>query len=55
MGVLVGVAVTVDVAVGVNVDVAVAGVVGGRAVKVAVGGWELWREMRGLIQSAKSS
>jgi hypothetical protein len=51
--VTVGVFVGVEVAVKVGVTVAV--VVGAGAVNVAVGGWELWREIRGLIQSAKSS
>jgi hypothetical protein len=55
VGVFVGVEVAVDVAVAVKVDVTVAVVVGGGAVNVAVGGWELCREIRGLIQSAKSS
>jgi hypothetical protein len=53
VAVALGVKVTVGVKVMVGVNVKVA--VGGRAVKVAVGGWELCRVMRGLIQSAKSS
>lgn len=53
--VTVGVFVRVEVAVAVKVGVTVAVVVGGEAVNVAVGGWELWREIRGLIHSAKSS
>ncbi len=57
VGVSVGVevAVCVAVAVGVKVGVTVAVVVGGAVVNVAVGGWELCREMRGLIHNAKSS
>ena len=60
MGVAVAVAVAVsvgvDVAVLVAVAVAVAVTVGERdGVNVAVGGWELWRVIRGVIQSAKSS
>ena len=55
VGVFVGVEVAVNVAVTVKVGIMVAGAVGGAAVKVAVGGWELCREIRGLIQSAKSS
>ena len=53
--VAVGVFVGVKVAVAVKVCVTVAVVVGAGAVNVAVGGWELCREIRGLIQSAKSS
>jgi len=55
VGVIVGVKVAVAVAVAVKVGVTVAVVVGGEAVNVEVGGWELCREIRGLIQSAKSS
>ena len=47
-----GVTVTVPVAVGVNVAVGGTVVVGGVLVSVAVGGWALWRVMRGLIQRA---
>ena len=57
--VAVDVAVDVEVAVGVTVAVkvavAVCEAVGGRGVNVSVAGWELWRVMRGLIHSAKSS
>jgi len=57
VGVSVGVevAVCVAVAVTVKVGVGVAVAVDGAVVNVAVGGWELWRAMRGLIHSAKSS
>jgi hypothetical protein len=52
VAVAVAVCVAVAVAVGVKVGVTVKVVVGGRGVKVAAGGWELWRVMRGLIHSA---
>lgn len=55
VAVAVGVSVGVDVAVEVAVAVTVAVVVGGAVVNVAVGGWELCREIRGLIHKAKSS
>ena len=55
VAVAVGVFEGVEVAVAVKVGVTVAVVVGGGAVNVVVGGWELCREMRGLIHSAKSS